>query len=67
MNLKNLLDPLSKNMHLVILGIYAYVLLCHVKDTDYVSMVLLTHATCLAICYLKKNNIEKLLNLSEII
>ena len=56
MNLKNLLDPLSKNMHLVILGIYAYVLLCHVKDTDYVSMVLLTAATCMAICYLKKNN-----------
>ena len=57
MNLKNLLDPLSKHMHLVIIGIYAYVLLCHVKDTDYVSMVLLTAATCLAICYLKKNNV----------
>ena len=56
MNLKNLLDPLSKNMHLVIIGIYAYVLLCHVKDSDYVSMVLLTAATCMAICYLKKNN-----------
>ena len=56
MNLKNLLDPLSKNMHLVILGIYAYVLLYHVKDSDYVSMVLLTAATCMAICYLKKNN-----------
>ena len=56
MNLKNLLNPLSQNMHLIILGIYAYVLLCHVKENDYISMVLLTAATCMAICYLKKNN-----------
>jgi len=56
MNIKNLLNPLSKNMHLIIIGIYAYVLLCHVKESDYVSMVLLTAATCMAICYLKKNN-----------
>ena len=56
MNVNNLLDLLSKNMHLVIIGIYAYVLLYHVKETDYVSMVLLTAATCMAICYLKKNN-----------
>ena len=55
MNIKNLLNPLSKNMHLIIIGIYAYVLLCHVKESDYVSMVLLTAATCMAICYLKKN------------
>ena len=57
MNFNNLLNPLSKHMHLVIIGSYAYVLLCHVKDTDYVSMVLLTAATCLAICYLKQNNV----------
>ena len=56
MNLKNLLNPLSQNMHLIIIGIYAYVLLCHVKENDYISMVLLTAATCMAICYLKKNN-----------
>ena len=56
MNLKNLLNPLSQNMHLIILAIYAYVLLCHVKETDYISMVLLTAATCMAICYLKKKN-----------
>ena len=59
MNLKNLLNPLlnplSKHMHLVIIALYAYVLLCHVKETDYVSMVILTAATCMAICYLKKN------------
>jgi len=29
-----------------------------VKETDYVSMVLLTAATCMAICYLKKNKVE---------
>ena len=59
MNIKNLLNPLlnplSKHMHLVIIALYAYVLLCHVKETDYVSMVILTAATCMAICYLKKN------------
>ena len=55
MNLKNLLDPLSQNMHLIIIALYAYVLLCHVKENDYVSMVILTAATCMAICYLKKN------------
>lgn len=50
MNTQNLL-----NMPLIIIGLYAYVLLCHVKSTDYVTMVVLTGATCLAICYLKKN------------
>ena len=55
MNCDNLLRPLQKNIHLVILGLYAYVLLCHVKDTDYVSMVALTAITCIAICYLKNN------------
>ena len=55
MNCDNLLRPLQKNIHLVILGLYAYVLLCHVKDTDYVSMIVLTAVTCIAICYLKNN------------
>ena len=53
----DLLDPLSKNMHLVILGLFAYILLCHVNDDDYVTMVILTASTCMAICYLKKNPI----------
>jgi len=52
MNIQNLLN---QNMPLIIIGLYAYVLLCHVKETDYVTMVVLTGATCLAICYLKKN------------
>jgi len=51
----NILDPLSKNMHLVILGLFAYILLCHVNDDDYTTMVILTASTCMAICYLKKN------------
>ena len=58
MNLNNVLNPLSKNIHLVIISLYAYVLLVHVNDSDYVSMVLLTVATCMSICYLKKNNPE---------
>ena len=52
MNTQNLLN---QNMPLIIIGLYAYVLLCHVKSTDYVTMVVLTGATCLVICYLKKN------------
>ena len=52
MNTQNLLN---QNMPFIIIGLYAYVLLCHVKSTDYVTMVVLTGATCLAICYLKKN------------
>jgi len=51
----NLLDLLSKNMNLVILVLYAYVLMNHVNDKDYSSMVALTAATLMAICYLKKS------------
>jgi len=53
----NLLDPLSKHMHLIIIGLFAYVLLCHVKENDYITMVILTAATCLSICYLKKKKL----------
>ena len=45
---------LSKNMNLVILVLYAYVLMNHVKDNDYTTMTALTVATLMAICYLKK-------------
>ena len=62
----NLLNPLSKNMHLVILSLYAYVLLCHVKETDYVTMVVLTAATCMAICYLRKPLTEGVGNCAKI-
>ena len=43
---------LSKNMNLVILVLYAYVLMNHVKDNDYTTMSALTAATLMAICYL---------------
>ena len=51
----NLTDMLSKNMNLVILVLYAYILMNHVGDKDYTSMVILTVATLMGICYLKKN------------
>ena len=61
MNLMNsfnqLVAPLSKNMHLVILGLYAYVLLTQVKDNEYITMIVLTVATCMAICYLQKGRV----------
>ena len=56
----NILNRLSQNMHLVIIGIYAYVLLFHVKENEYMTMLLLTAATCMAICYLKKNSLRML-------
>ena len=54
----NTLNALSKNMHLAIIALYAYVLLNHVKEDQYVVMIFLTLATCMAICYLKKNRVE---------
>ena len=56
----NTLNALSKNMHLAIIALYAYVLLTHVKEDQYVVMIFLTLATCMAICYLKKNRVEGL-------
>jgi len=44
-------------MHLVIIALYAYVLLCHIGETEYITMIILTAATCMSICYLKKNDI----------
>jgi hypothetical protein len=56
----NTLNALSRNMHLAIIALYAYVLLNHVKEDQYVVMIFLTLATCMAICYLKKNRVEGL-------
>jgi len=53
MNL-HLRELISTNIHLIIIALYAYVLLVHVKDNEYVTMIILTAATCLSICYLKK-------------
>ena len=49
---------LSKNMNLVILVLYAYVLMNHVGEKDYSTMVALTAATLMAICYLKKKGLR---------
>ena len=49
---------LSQNMHLVIIGIYAYVLLFHVKENEYMTMLLLTASTCMSICYIKKKGLR---------
>ena len=49
---------LSKNMNLVILVLYAYVLMNHVGEKDYSTMVVLTAATLMAICYLKKKGLR---------
>lgn len=48
------LSAINQNLHLIILVGYAYVLLFHVKDSDYTKMIILTLLTMLAICYIKK-------------
>ena len=51
------LSAINQNLHLIILVGYAYVLLFHVKDSDYTKMIILTLLTMLAICYIKKGPI----------
>ena len=58
--LNNVVEASKKNMHLFILAIYAYVLF-QIEENDYVTMVLLTVAACLAICYIKKGGVKKVL------
>ena len=53
--LNNIVNVSKKNMHLFILAIYAYVLF-QIEENDYVTMILLTVASCLAICYIKKGS-----------
>ncbi len=55
--LNTVVEASKKNMHLFILAIYAYVLF-QIEENDYVTMVLLTVAACLAICYIKKGSVE---------
>ena len=57
MNIDQTVSFLSKNMHLVIIGLYAYVLF-QIEESEYITMILLTVATCLSICYLKKSVVE---------
>ncbi len=51
--LNAVVDISKKNMHLFILAVYAYVLF-QIEENDYITMILLTVAACLSICYLKK-------------
>lgn len=54
--LNTIVDISKKNMHLFILAIYAYVLF-QIEENDYITMILLTVAACLSICYLKKGSL----------
>ena len=58
--LNNVVEGSKKNMHLFILAIYAYVLF-QIEDNDFITMILLTVAACLSICYIKKGSVKKLL------
>ena len=50
----DLMGFFRRNMNVVIVVLYAYILINHVGDKDYATMVVCTGATLLAICYLKK-------------
>jgi len=56
MTLNTIVEFSKKNMEFFILAIYAYVLF-QIEDNDYITMLLLTVAACLSICFLKKRNI----------
>ena len=58
MTLNTIVEFSKKNMEFFILAIYAYVLF-QIEDNDYVTMLLLTVAACLSICFLKKRNVVK--------
>lgn len=58
MMLDTIVNMSTKNMHLFILAIYAYVLF-QIEENDYVTMVLLTVAACLSICYIQKKQNKK--------
>lgn len=59
MFVNDLTQMVSSNIHLVLLGLYAYVLIYMVKDDEYVSMIALTLVTVMAICYLKKPRVKE--------
>ena len=56
MTLNSIVEFSKKNMEFFILAIYAYVLF-QIEDNDYITMLLLTVAACLSICFLKKRNV----------
>jgi hypothetical protein len=56
MTLNTIVEFSKKNMEFFILAIYAYVLF-QIEDNDYITMLLLTVAACLSICFLKKRNV----------
>jgi hypothetical protein len=56
MTLNSLVNFCKTKMEFFILAIYAYVLF-QVEDKDYITMLLLTVAACLSICFLKKGRV----------
>lgn len=57
--MNSLVQMVSSNIHLILVGLYAYILLFMIKDDEYTSMIALTVVTVLAICYLKKPRVKE--------
>lgn len=56
MTLNSMVNFCKTKMEFFILAIYAYVLF-QIEDKDYITMLLLTVAACLSICFLKKGRV----------
>jgi hypothetical protein len=56
MTLNTIVNFFMGNQALFIFGIYSYVLF-QIEDNDYITMLLLTVAACLAMCFLKKRKV----------
>ena len=50
---------LNKYSPFIIIALYAYVLLYHIGDKEYMSMLILTVVTVMGICYLNKHKSNK--------
>ena len=53
-------ETIYKYRQIILILVYLYILLNHVKSNDYVTMMLLTAATALILCKTTKNQIEGL-------
>jgi hypothetical protein len=49
------MDLIKENSNIIIILFYSYILFFHIKDKDYISMLVATLVTVLLLCQMKKN------------
>ena len=55
----------TANMQIMLVLFYSYVLIFHIKDTEYAKMLILTFLTMILLCSMKGNMIESLANVDN--